>query len=64
MNTPFPGPSEPPLPNWQQVEQWMEQVWHEGTPVKVSASDVHIAQEAAKWAFAIARDYYSFVNPE
>ena len=65
MNTPSPDPfrASPPLPNRQEVEQWMEQVWHEGTPVQISASDVHIAEEAAKWAFAIAHQYYASVKP-
>ena len=53
----------PCLPNWQLVEQWMGQVWHEGTPVKVSATDVHIAEEAAKWAFALAAQYYASAKP-
>lgn len=64
MNTPLPAfCSAPPLPNWQKVEQWMKQVWHEGTPVQISASDVHIAEEAAKWAFAVAEQYYASVKP-
>lgn len=64
MNTSLPAfGSVPPLPNWQKVEQWMKQVWHEGTPVRISASDVHIAEEAAKWAFAVAEQYYASVKP-
>lgn len=31
------------------VQQWMAEVWHEGTPVRVAASDLHIATQAARW---------------
>lgn len=31
------------------VAQWMEQIWHEGTPVLISWSDLHIAEQAAQW---------------
>ena len=32
------------------VKTWLSEVWHEGTPVEVSASDIHIAERAAQWA--------------
>jgi hypothetical protein len=32
------------------VKQWVTEVWHEGTPVRLSLSDMHIAGQAATWA--------------
>jgi hypothetical protein len=32
------------------VEQWVAEVWHEGTPVRLSLNDMHIAGQAATWA--------------
>jgi hypothetical protein len=31
------------------VQQWVAEIWHEGTPVRVSLSDEHIATLAAQW---------------
>ena len=31
------------------VQQWVAEIWHEGTPVRVAASDIHIATRAAAW---------------
>jgi hypothetical protein len=31
------------------VQQWVAEIWHEGTPVRVSLSDEHIAARAAQW---------------
>lgn len=31
------------------VEEWISQIWHEGTPVQVAASDLHLASQAAQW---------------
>ncbi len=31
------------------VQQWMSEIWHEGTPVRVALSDEHIATRAAQW---------------
>lgn len=31
------------------VEQWVAEIWHEGTPVRVALSDEHIATRAAQW---------------
>ena len=31
------------------VHQWVAEIWHEGTPVRVSLSDEHIATRAAQW---------------
>jgi hypothetical protein len=31
------------------VENWIAQIWHEGTPVRVAASDLHVATRAAQW---------------
>ena len=39
-------PITPPL---ELVQQWMAEIWHEGTPVRVSASDLYIATQAAQW---------------
>ena len=39
----------PITPPPELVEQWMAEVWHEGTPVRVAASDIHIATQAAQW---------------
>lgn len=36
-----------PLP--ELVEEWIAEIWHEGTPVRVSASDIHVATQAARW---------------
>ena len=39
----------PITPPPELVEEWIAQVWHEGTPVQVAASDIHIATQAARW---------------
>ena len=44
MTNPIPPPPE-------LVEQWMAEIWHEGTPVRVSASDLYIATQAARWGY-------------
>ena len=31
------------------VQQWVAEIWHEGTPVRVALSDEHIATRAAQW---------------
>ena len=31
------------------VKQWVTEVWHEGTPARLSLSDMHIAGQAATW---------------
>jgi len=31
------------------VQQWVAEIWHEGTPVRVALSDEHIATRAARW---------------
>ena len=36
------------------VQEWVSEIWHEGTPVLTSASDMHIASKAADWARAQA----------
>ena len=36
-----------PPPNL--VQQWVAEIWHEGTPVRVALSDEHIATRAAQW---------------
>lgn len=38
-----------PAPSPELVELWIAEVWHEGTPVRVAASDLHIATQAAAW---------------
>ena len=37
------------VPPPELVAQWMAEIWHEGTPVRVAASDLHIATQAARW---------------
>ncbi len=39
----------PIIPPPELVEQWVAEIWHEGTPVRVAASDLHIATQAARW---------------
>ena len=39
----------PITPPPELVEQWLTEIWHEGTPVRVAASDLHIATQAARW---------------
>ena len=39
----------PITPPPELVEDWMTEIWHEGTPVRVAASDIHIATQAANW---------------
>lgn len=60
-------------PPWELVEKWMAEIWHEGTPVQISASDVHIATRAAQWGANIEleaccteldRRHNSFVSRE
>jgi hypothetical protein len=41
MNTITPPP--------ELVRQWVTEVWHEGTPARLSLSDMHIAGQAATW---------------
>jgi hypothetical protein len=31
------------------VEKWIGEIWHEGTPVRVAQSDLHLAASAAQW---------------
>ena len=33
------------------VEGWISEIWHEGTPVRVAASDRYIADKAAQWGY-------------
>jgi hypothetical protein len=39
----------PITPPPELVQQWVAQIWHEGTPVRVALSDEHIATRAAQW---------------
>lgn len=41
--------TDPITPPPELVVQWVAQAWHEGTPVQVAASDLHIAAQAAQW---------------
>ena len=36
----------PISPSEELVQQWVAEIWHEGTPVRVAASDLHIAAKA------------------
>jgi hypothetical protein len=42
-------PCAPFTPAPTLVKQWVTEVWHEGTPARLSLSDMHIATEAARW---------------
>jgi hypothetical protein len=37
------------VPPRELMEQWVAEIWHEGTPVRVALSDDHIAARAAQW---------------
>jgi hypothetical protein len=41
--------SFPITPPPELVQQWVAEIWHEGTPVQVALSDEHIATRAAQW---------------
>jgi hypothetical protein len=41
----------PITPPPELVGQWIAQIWHEGTPVRVAASDLHVATRAAQWGY-------------
>ena len=41
--------NHPITPPPELVEKWVAEIWHEGTPIQVSASDIHIATQAARW---------------
>lgn len=41
--------NHPLVPPPELVGQWVAEIWHEGTPVQVAASDLHIATRAAQW---------------
>ena len=39
----------PITPPTKLVQEWVAELWHEGTPVRVALSDEHIATRAAQW---------------
>jgi hypothetical protein len=39
----------PITPPPELVQQWVAEIWHEGTPVRVALSDEHIAARATQW---------------
>jgi hypothetical protein len=41
--------NDPITPPPELVQQWVAEIWHEGTPVRVALSDEHIATRAAQW---------------
>ncbi len=41
--------TDPITPPLELVQEWIAEIWHEGTPVQVSLSDEHIATRAAQW---------------
>jgi hypothetical protein len=43
--------TDPITPPPELVEQWLAEIWHEGAPVRVAASDLHIATQAARWGY-------------
>jgi hypothetical protein len=38
-------------PRKELIEKWMAEICHEGTPVKIAASDVYIASQASQWGY-------------
>jgi hypothetical protein len=38
-------------PTEELIEKWMAEIWHEGTPVRITASDVYIASQSAQWGY-------------
>jgi hypothetical protein len=46
MTQDYKHPITPPP---ELVQQWVAEIWHEGTPVRVALSDTHIATRAAAW---------------
>ena len=46
MTQDYPKPIAPPP---ELVQQWVGEIWHEGTAVRVALSDEHIATRAAQW---------------
>lgn len=43
--------NDPITPPPELVQQWVAEIRHEGTPVRVSLSDEHIATRAARWGY-------------
>jgi len=41
----------PITPPPELVQQWVAEIWHEGTSVQVAQSDLHIATRAAQWGY-------------
>ena len=41
----------PITPPPELVQQWIAEIWHEGTPVQVAQSDLHLAARAAAWGY-------------
>ena len=39
----------PITPPPELVQQWIAEIWYEGTPVQVAQSDLHLADRAARW---------------
>ena len=39
----------PITPPRELVQQWIGEIWHEGAPVRVAQSDLHLAARAAQW---------------
>jgi hypothetical protein len=41
--------TDPITPPPELVQQWIGEIWHEGTPVQVAQSDLHLAARAAEY---------------
>ena len=41
--------ADPITPPRELVQQWIGEIWHEGAPVRVAQSDLHLAARAAQW---------------
>ena len=33
------------------VQEWIAEIWHEGTPVQVAQSDMHLATRSVQWGY-------------
>ena len=41
----------PITPPRELVKEWIAEIWHDGTPVQVAQSDLHLADRATKWGY-------------
>ena len=41
----------PITPPPELTQQWIAEIWHEGTPVQVAQSDLHLATRSVQWGY-------------